>query len=155
MCDLPGPGLEPVSPALAGGFFSFFFLYSRFFLVIHFVHISVYMSIPTAQFITPPPPPLGRQILNHCATREVPNPTFRAEQYLPSAVSGASNSSSSQGVVRMNWPSSLLQQFLAIVLSLPWLYPLSFKIWLKSLQSLLPWSSQVYIFYYYFLSVRL
>ena len=32
----------------------FIFLYSRFLLVIHFVHISVCMSIPTAQFITPP-----------------------------------------------------------------------------------------------------
>ena len=26
-------------------------------LVIHFIHISVYMSIPISQFITPPPPP--------------------------------------------------------------------------------------------------
>ena len=25
MWDLPGPGIEPVSPALAGGFFFFFF----------------------------------------------------------------------------------------------------------------------------------
>ena len=33
-------------------FLSFFFL-----LVIHFIHISVYMSIPISQFITPPPPP--------------------------------------------------------------------------------------------------
>ena len=32
------------------------FLYSRFLLVIHFIHISVYMSIPITQFITPPPP---------------------------------------------------------------------------------------------------
>ena len=41
-----------------------FFLYSRFLLVIHFIHISVYMSIPISQFITPPSPfpplsPLG------------------------------------------------------------------------------------------------
>ena len=35
----------------------FIFLYSRFLLVINFIHISVYMSIPIAQFITPPPPP--------------------------------------------------------------------------------------------------
>ena len=33
-----------------------YFLYSRL-LVIHFIHISVYMSIPISQFITPPPPP--------------------------------------------------------------------------------------------------
>ena len=38
-------------------FFEFIFLYSRFLLVIHFIHISVYMSIPFSQFITPPPPP--------------------------------------------------------------------------------------------------
>ena len=41
-------------------FFNFWilfnFLYSRFLLVIHFIHISVYMSIPISQFITPPPP---------------------------------------------------------------------------------------------------
>ena len=35
----------------------FFFKYSRFLLVIYFIHISVYMSIPISQFITPPPPP--------------------------------------------------------------------------------------------------
>ena len=35
----------------------FIFLYSRFLLVIHFIHISVYMSIPISQFITPPPLP--------------------------------------------------------------------------------------------------
>ena len=35
----------------------FIYLYSGFLLVIHFVHISVYMSIPISQFITPPPPP--------------------------------------------------------------------------------------------------
>ena len=33
------------------------FLYSRLLLVINFIHISVYMSIPITQFITPPPPP--------------------------------------------------------------------------------------------------
>ena len=37
--------------------FYFIFLYSRFLLVIHFVHISVYMSIPISQFIPPPPHP--------------------------------------------------------------------------------------------------
>ena len=34
-----------------------FLLYSRFLLVISFIHISVYMSIPIAQFIPPPPLP--------------------------------------------------------------------------------------------------
>ena len=36
----------------------FFYLFI-FLLVIHFIHISVYMSIPISQFITPPPPPLA------------------------------------------------------------------------------------------------
>ena len=31
-------------------FILFIFLYSRFLLVIHFIHISVYMSIPISQF---------------------------------------------------------------------------------------------------------
>ena len=40
--------------------FCFCFLHSRFLLVINFIHISVYMSIPIAQFSTPPsPPPCG------------------------------------------------------------------------------------------------
>ena len=34
----------------------FIFLYSRFLLVIYFIHINVYLSIPISQFITPPPP---------------------------------------------------------------------------------------------------
>ena len=33
-------------------FILYIFLYSRFLLVIHFIHISVYMSIPVSQFIT-------------------------------------------------------------------------------------------------------
>ena len=33
------------------------FLYCRFLLVINFIHISVYMSIPITQFSTPPSPP--------------------------------------------------------------------------------------------------
>ena len=37
--------------------FVFIFLYSRFLLVINFIHISVYMSITIAQFSTPLPPP--------------------------------------------------------------------------------------------------
>ena len=38
---------------------NFIYLYfiSRFLLVIYFIHISVYMSIPISQFITPPPLP--------------------------------------------------------------------------------------------------
>ena len=43
--------------------FILFFLYSRFLLVIYFIHISVYMSIPISQFFPPPPPsPLGVHI---------------------------------------------------------------------------------------------
>ena len=38
-------------------FFNLIFLYSRFLLVISFIHISVYMSIPITQFSTPPSPP--------------------------------------------------------------------------------------------------
>ena len=38
-------------------FYFIYFLYSRFLLVIYFIHISVYMSIPISQFITPPPLP--------------------------------------------------------------------------------------------------
>ena len=37
-------------------FYFIYFLYSRL-LVIYFIHISVYMSIPISQFITPPPAP--------------------------------------------------------------------------------------------------
>ena len=37
--------------------FIYLFLYSRFLLVIYFIHISVYMSTPISQFIPPPPPP--------------------------------------------------------------------------------------------------
>ena len=35
-------------------FLNFFFLYSRFLLVIYFIHISVYMSIPISLFIPHP-----------------------------------------------------------------------------------------------------
>ena len=38
-------------------FIFFIFLYSRFLLVINFIYIGEYMSIPISQFITPPPPP--------------------------------------------------------------------------------------------------
>ena len=47
MWDLPRPGLEPVSPTLAGRFST-----------------------------TAPPGKPGRRILNHCATREVPVSIF-------------------------------------------------------------------------------
>ena len=40
-------------------FICFIFLYSRFLLVIYFMHISVYMSIPISQFILPHTPPLS------------------------------------------------------------------------------------------------
>ena len=80
--NFPGPGIEPVSPPLAGGFlttgpvgkplecifkinliyvlqtyFTFFFppmLYSRFLLVISFICGNVYMLISIPQFIPPP-----------------------------------------------------------------------------------------------------
>ena len=43
--------------------YNIYFLYSRFLLVLYFIHISVYMSVPISQFIPPPPPaplsPLG------------------------------------------------------------------------------------------------
>ena len=38
-------------------YFIYLFLYSRFLLVIYFIHISVLMSIPISQFIPPPSPP--------------------------------------------------------------------------------------------------
>ena len=38
-------------------FILFIFLCSRFLLVIYFIHISVYMSIPISQFIPPSSPP--------------------------------------------------------------------------------------------------
>ena len=41
---------------IANFFEFYFFLYSRFLLVIYFMPISVYMSIPISQFITPPLP---------------------------------------------------------------------------------------------------
>ena len=37
--------------------FYFIFLNSRFLLVIYFIHIGVYMSIPISKFIPAPPPP--------------------------------------------------------------------------------------------------
>ena len=37
-------------------FWNFIFLYSRLLSVIHFIHITVFMSIRISQFITPPPP---------------------------------------------------------------------------------------------------
>ena len=43
-------------------FYCIYFLYSRFLLVICFIHISVFVSIPVSEFIPPPPPrrfPLG------------------------------------------------------------------------------------------------
>ena len=36
-------------------FLNFIFLYSTFLLVIYFIHISVYKSIPISHFIPPPP----------------------------------------------------------------------------------------------------
>ena len=47
-------------------FILFIFLYSRFLLVICFIHISVYMSIPISQFIPPSPSPLCPHIRSLC-----------------------------------------------------------------------------------------
>ena len=44
----------------------FIFLSSRFLLVIYFIHIGVYMSIPISQFITPPPPPHFPALVSIC-----------------------------------------------------------------------------------------
>ena len=43
---------------LFSNFILFIFIYNRCLLVINFIHISVYMSIPISQFISPPPLPL-------------------------------------------------------------------------------------------------
>ena len=47
-------------------FILFIFLYSRFLLVIYFIHISVYMSIPISQFIPLPPPPRFPPLVSIC-----------------------------------------------------------------------------------------
>ena len=44
MWDLPGPALEPVSPALAGGFF-FFFFFLKFILFIYLWLCWVFVSV--------------------------------------------------------------------------------------------------------------
>ena len=49
MWDLPGPGIEPVSPALAGGFFFFFFINLLYYFILfiycfwlHWVFVAVH-----------------------------------------------------------------------------------------------------------------
>ena len=37
--------------------FNFIYFFKQQVLIIHFIHISVYVSIPISQFITPPPSP--------------------------------------------------------------------------------------------------
>ena len=54
-------------------FYLFIVLYSRFLLVIHFIHISVFMSIPISQFITPPPPPAPHGKKNGAGGIRLPN----------------------------------------------------------------------------------
>ena len=44
---------ESSYPCLVTDLF-FSFLYCSFLLAIHFIHISIYMSVPISQFITPP-----------------------------------------------------------------------------------------------------
>ena len=47
----------------------FIFLFSRFLLVIHFIHISVYMSILISQFITHTHTPATPPLFNHRTSR--------------------------------------------------------------------------------------
>ena len=49
-------GGDPLYHTTLEFYFIYIFLYSRFLLVIHFIHISVYMPIPISQFIPLPPP---------------------------------------------------------------------------------------------------
>ena len=51
--DLPDPGIEPRSPALAGWFFTTEPLGKPLSLVNYFINSRVYMPIPTSQFIPP------------------------------------------------------------------------------------------------------
>ena len=44
MWDLPGPGIKPMSPAFAGGFFFFFFFLSNYFPFIYFIYF-IYLFI--------------------------------------------------------------------------------------------------------------
>ena len=67
MWDLPGPGLEPVSPALVGRF-----LTTEPPGKPSFIYSSVYLLIPNSQFIPPPPFPFG----NHKFVFYVCNTTF-------------------------------------------------------------------------------
>ena len=50
-----------------------FYYYSRFLLVIYFIHISVYMSLPISQFIPPTPPstPLSPLVFIHLFSTSV------------------------------------------------------------------------------------
>ena len=64
-----------------------YFLYSRFFLVIYFIHISVYMSIPISQFIPPPPP---RCFSSFCVSDSCSLPPLSVS--LPLCLSGLSTS---------------------------------------------------------------
>ena len=53
MWDLPGPGLEPVSPALAGGFFFFFFNRKEtyiFFKINLFIYLYLFLAVLGLRF---------------------------------------------------------------------------------------------------------
>ena len=100
MWDLPRPGLEPVSPALAGRFsttappgkpsFSFFNIYLFYFWLHGVLVAACRLSCPAACGILVPRPGIrtcvpciGRWILNHWTTREVPtNISFKKDGIL-------------------------------------------------------------------------
>ena len=72
----------------------FYFLYSRFLLVIYYIHISIYMSIPISQFIPPPPtppplPPLSPAWCPYvCSMREFWNERFPTQRDQNCCLSG-------------------------------------------------------------------
>ena len=80
MWDLPGPGIEPMSPALAGGFLTIvppgksqhncFYFYYFFIFWPHRAACGILVPQPG---VRPGPPALEVWSLNHWTTREVPD----------------------------------------------------------------------------------
>ncbi|KAJ8790669.1 hypothetical protein J1605_021267 [Eschrichtius robustus] len=74
MWELPGPGIEPVSPALAGGFLTTVPpgkppdpVFTGNTVEVALRHVGSSRTRARTRV-----PYIGRRILNHCATREVP-----------------------------------------------------------------------------------